>query len=64
MNFNNESLQPKDEYSVVYTDDTLSAIDYTYNTPWVGIGKADNYTSYEEYVMNLTNILRKNYFTL
>jgi hypothetical protein len=63
LKFGDNYYLPKSEYSVVYTDETGTEIDYTYNLPYGRFNEnVSLFTSYEKIPIDITNKLRKNYY--
>ena len=63
LKFGDDYYLPKSEYSVVYTDENGTEIDYTYNLPYGRFNEnVSLFTSYEKIPIDITNKLRKNYY--
>ena len=65
VNFTVDSIiyRAKEEFTVKYTDNTLTTVSYTYNTPSGSVPLIDKFTSYEYSVFETLNKLKKNYFS-
>ena len=60
---NSELYQPKSEYSVIYTNENGTEIDYTYNLPYGRFYEnVSLYNSYERISIDISDKLRKNYY--